>query len=144
MYTDGLSEARDAEGVEFPLLERVGDALAAPLLSDALDALYAAVTAHAGAPLTDDLALVLYQPTEEPGIPECGASGRMPPPSWRLRRRSRRPMSPGPLAGPGRSRVRSHPYGPRGPCRWKMVPCRFPAPSGMGGPDTWTARRARA
>ncbi|MGW6058316.1 PP2C family protein-serine/threonine phosphatase [Streptomyces sp. NPDC055189] len=58
-YTDGLSEARDADGVEFPLLPRVAGALADPSNSDALDALYAMAIAHTGRPLTDDVVLVL-------------------------------------------------------------------------------------
>ncbi|MEB8340759.1 PP2C family protein-serine/threonine phosphatase [Streptomyces endophyticus] len=65
-YTDGLTEARDANGTVFPLLDQVGDALAAPAPSDALDALYDRVTAHADGPLTDDLALVLCQLNEQP------------------------------------------------------------------------------
>ncbi|MEU7484158.1 PP2C family protein-serine/threonine phosphatase [Streptomyces sp. NPDC042319] len=65
-YTDGLTEARDAKGTAFPLLERVGDTLTAPSPSDALDALYGMVTAHTGGPLTDDLALILCQPADAP------------------------------------------------------------------------------
>ncbi|XIG77094.1 serine/threonine-protein phosphatase [Streptomyces sp. SGAir0957] len=60
-YTDGLTEARDADGTEFPLLERCAEPLSAILPSDALNALYEAVTAHTGAPLLDDVALVLCQ-----------------------------------------------------------------------------------
>ncbi|MEI5099399.1 PP2C family protein-serine/threonine phosphatase [Streptomyces sp. PmtG] len=62
-YTDGLSEARDADGAEFPLLERVGDALAVLSSSDALDTLYAMVATHTGRAPTDDIALALCQPT---------------------------------------------------------------------------------
>ncbi|WP_338696297.1 PP2C family protein-serine/threonine phosphatase [Streptomyces sp. Q6] len=61
-YTDGLTEARDAGGVDFPLLEHGSAALGKePHLSDALDALYAAVTAHTGGPLRDDVAFVLCE-----------------------------------------------------------------------------------
>ncbi|MFE0174991.1 PP2C family protein-serine/threonine phosphatase [Streptomyces sp. NPDC059002] len=67
-YTDGLSEARDAGGVDFPLLKGVAEALAAPLPCDALDALYDLLTVHTGAPLADDVALVLCQPAE-PAMP---------------------------------------------------------------------------
>lgn len=63
-YTDGLTEARDAGGAEFPLLERAGDALSAVLPGDALDALYEEVTAHTGGPLCDDVALILCEQTE--------------------------------------------------------------------------------
>ncbi|MER7399190.1 PP2C family protein-serine/threonine phosphatase [Streptomyces sp. NPDC000151] len=63
-YTDGLSEARDPAGADFPLLEHGPAALAAPSSFEALDALYGAVVAHVGAPLTDDLTLVLCRPTE--------------------------------------------------------------------------------
>lgn len=63
-YTDGLSEARDADGTDFPLSEGAAHALAEPLASDALDALYARVTEHTGAPLADDVALMLCQPAE--------------------------------------------------------------------------------
>ncbi|PKV90126.1 PP2C family protein-serine/threonine phosphatase [Streptomyces sp. TLI_146] len=62
-YTDGLSEARDANGTDFPLLERVGDALAVLSPSDALDTLYAMVAAHTGHAPADDIALALCQPT---------------------------------------------------------------------------------
>jgi sigma-B regulation protein RsbU (phosphoserine phosphatase) len=62
-YTDGLSEARDANGAEFPLLERVGDALAALTPSDVLDTLYAMVATHTGRGPADDIALALCQPT---------------------------------------------------------------------------------
>ncbi|WP_191094966.1 PP2C family protein-serine/threonine phosphatase [Streptomyces kanamyceticus] len=76
-YTDGLSEARDAGGVDFPLLQGVADALAAPLPCDALDALYALLTAHTGAPLADDVALVLCQPAEH-SAPGFGGVRRSP------------------------------------------------------------------
>ncbi|MFH8490764.1 PP2C family protein-serine/threonine phosphatase [Streptomyces longisporoflavus] len=62
-YTDGLSEARDGHGVEFPLLPRVAEALAEPSNSDALDALYGLAIAHTGRPLTDDVVLVLCRAT---------------------------------------------------------------------------------
>ncbi|MFP3991841.1 PP2C family protein-serine/threonine phosphatase [Streptomyces sp. E11-3] len=62
-YTDGLSEARDANGAEFPLLERVSDAMAALSPSDALDTLYEMVATHTGRAPTDDIALALCQPT---------------------------------------------------------------------------------
>ncbi|WP_181387254.1 PP2C family protein-serine/threonine phosphatase [Streptomyces sp. Act143] len=62
-YTDGLSEARDANGADFPLLERAGAALAELAPCDVLDALYAMAAAHAGRTPMDDIALVLCQPT---------------------------------------------------------------------------------
>ncbi|MYW65601.1 SpoIIE family protein phosphatase [Streptomyces sp. SID8379] len=60
-YTDGLTEARDAEGEDFPLLERAEVLLDEVLPGDALGALYEAVTEHTGGPLNDDVALVLCQ-----------------------------------------------------------------------------------
>ncbi|MFJ8827081.1 PP2C family protein-serine/threonine phosphatase [Streptomyces sp. NPDC102467] len=73
-YTDGLTEARDADGAEFPLLEQCAEPLSAVLPSDALDALYEAVTAHTGAPLLDDVALVLCQQVDL-----LGSVGDVPP-----------------------------------------------------------------
>ncbi|MET8470829.1 PP2C family protein-serine/threonine phosphatase [Streptomyces sp. NPDC006422] len=66
LYTDGLDEARDARGREFPLLDRARTALSRTLPWEALDRLYAEVTAHTGGPLRDDVALVLC----EAGVPE--------------------------------------------------------------------------
>ncbi|MEV1019096.1 PP2C family protein-serine/threonine phosphatase [Streptomyces sp. NPDC050264] len=74
-YTDGLTEARDADGTEFPLLEQCTEPLSAVLPSDALDALYEAVTAHTGAPLLDDVALVLCQQADSLSAPR-GAHAR--------------------------------------------------------------------
>ncbi|MGW2224095.1 PP2C family protein-serine/threonine phosphatase [Streptomyces formicae] len=84
-YTDGLSEARDATGADFPLLQGVTQALTTPLPCDALDTLYALLTGHTGAPLVDDVALVLCQPAEvaePPTVPatEQSAPGRTPAP----------------------------------------------------------------
>ncbi|MEV5975717.1 PP2C family protein-serine/threonine phosphatase [Streptomyces sp. NPDC052114] len=75
-YTDGLSEARDASGTDFPLLEGVAQALGEPLPADALDALYARLTGHTKVPLSDDVAFVLCQPADppEPGRPSPGRS----------------------------------------------------------------------
>ncbi|MCI3270064.1 PP2C family protein-serine/threonine phosphatase [Streptomyces cylindrosporus] len=66
LYTDGLTEARAADGTPFPLLTEACRALREPLPDDALDSLYARVVAHTGARPTDDLALVLCQPAEVP------------------------------------------------------------------------------
>ncbi|MHB9753885.1 PP2C family protein-serine/threonine phosphatase [Streptomyces sp. BYX5S] len=65
-YTDGLVEARDASGADYPLADRADRVLAALLPDEALDALYADVTSYAAAPLTDDVALVLCEQTESP------------------------------------------------------------------------------
>ena len=62
LYTDGVTEARDAERRFFPLTERLaGHALAAPGDSAAglLDWLRADLHRHVGAPLTDDAALLM-------------------------------------------------------------------------------------
>ncbi|MFE0099773.1 PP2C family protein-serine/threonine phosphatase [Streptomyces sp. NPDC059009] len=77
LYTDGLSEARDAEGVMFPLDARVKKALGGPLLHDCLDALHTLVAAHTAGPLTDDLALLICEPRTAPvdvpcPLPETG------------------------------------------------------------------------
>ncbi|MEU6678095.1 PP2C family protein-serine/threonine phosphatase [Streptomyces sp. NPDC046925] len=79
-YTDGLSEARNGEGVEFPLLPRAAEALAEPSNSDALDALYALAIAHTGRPLTDDIVLVLCRATGVTGapLPACPREGISP------------------------------------------------------------------
>ncbi len=82
-YTDGLSEARDANGADFPLLERVGDALAVLSPSDALDTLYAMVATHTGRAPADDIALALCQPTSmvalsPPARPSNPAARREP------------------------------------------------------------------
>ena len=62
LYTDGLIEARSADGRYFELGERAERVLAAPSLHDALDELVASVIRHVGGQLDDDLALVLAQP----------------------------------------------------------------------------------
>ncbi|MER5258362.1 PP2C family protein-serine/threonine phosphatase [Streptomyces sp. NPDC002855] len=79
-YTDGLSEARDGDGVDFPLLPRAAEALAEPSNSDALDALYAMVIEHTGRPLTDDVVLVLCRATgvTEAPLTACPREGVSP------------------------------------------------------------------
>ncbi|MGW6021607.1 PP2C family protein-serine/threonine phosphatase [Streptomyces sp. NPDC055099] len=79
-YTDGLSEARDADGVDFPLLPRAAEALAEPSNADALDALYAMAVAHTGRPLTDDVVLVLCRATgvTEAPLDACPREGISP------------------------------------------------------------------
>ncbi|MFD9462176.1 PP2C family protein-serine/threonine phosphatase [Streptomyces sp. NPDC060027] len=64
LYTDGLAEGRDPEGIPFPLLGEAALALREPLPEDALGILHDRLLQHTGAPLTDDLALVLCQPVE--------------------------------------------------------------------------------
>ncbi|WP_306321709.1 MULTISPECIES: PP2C family protein-serine/threonine phosphatase [unclassified Streptomyces] len=61
LYTDGLVEARDASGEEFPLFAHARKALARAVPWEALDVLYAEVTAHTGGPLRDDVALILCE-----------------------------------------------------------------------------------
>ncbi|WP_372349895.1 PP2C family protein-serine/threonine phosphatase [Streptomyces sp. KL116D] len=62
LYTDGLTEAKDAGGTDFPLLRSGASALTELRLPEALDALYAALTTHTGGgPLHDDVALVLCE-----------------------------------------------------------------------------------
>ncbi|MEB8343563.1 PP2C family protein-serine/threonine phosphatase [Streptomyces endophyticus] len=69
LYTDGLVEARDAAGGEFPLFERAREALAHALPWEALDRLYGEVAAHTGGPLRDDVALVLCESGAHAGPP---------------------------------------------------------------------------
>ncbi|WP_185844577.1 PP2C family protein-serine/threonine phosphatase [Nonomuraea sp. WAC 01424] len=65
LYTDGLSEARDADGIDIPLDQHVRHALAAPGLDHALPNLLDLLDEHAG-DLRDDLTLVLAQPVPVP------------------------------------------------------------------------------
>jgi serine phosphatase RsbU (regulator of sigma subunit) len=65
VYTDGLIEARAADGRQFDLeqLDRSAALLLSPSsLDDAVDQLLEVVLRHAGGELDDDLALVLAQP----------------------------------------------------------------------------------
>ncbi|WP_306321713.1 MULTISPECIES: PP2C family protein-serine/threonine phosphatase [unclassified Streptomyces] len=83
-YTDGLIEARDASGADFPLADHAERVIAPMLPEEALDALYAEVTAHVGAPLTDDVALVLCEAGDpllsHPPVPTPrGSSGSTSP-----------------------------------------------------------------
>ncbi|MFJ8953132.1 PP2C family protein-serine/threonine phosphatase [Streptomyces sp. NPDC102381] len=60
LYTDGVTEARDADGAFFPLEDRAG-LLKAPEAEDALEALREDVVRHAGGPLHDDAAMLLLR-----------------------------------------------------------------------------------
>ncbi|MDL4772931.1 MULTISPECIES: PP2C family protein-serine/threonine phosphatase [Thermomonosporaceae] len=63
LYTDGLTDARDADGTSFPLCrEQVRAALAAPDLEEGLEQLLDLLYQHAGDPTGDDLTLILLQP----------------------------------------------------------------------------------
>ena len=86
LYTDGVTEARDAKGTFYPLPERIG-VLAAktagkgalwspagggalPPCQDVLDLIRADLLRHTGAPLGDDAALLLVRaPAGWPGRP---------------------------------------------------------------------------
>lgn len=63
LYTDGIVEARDAQGVFYPLIDRAPDSL--PGVEETLDRLEADVERHVGRPLEDDAAMLLlmYVPT---------------------------------------------------------------------------------
>ncbi|MFJ9897408.1 PP2C family protein-serine/threonine phosphatase [Streptomyces sp. NPDC091280] len=63
LYTDGLTESRALDGTPFALLTECATALSEPTPDAALHALYERLLAHTGGPPTDDLALVLCQPT---------------------------------------------------------------------------------
>ncbi|WP_051300431.1 PP2C family protein-serine/threonine phosphatase [Actinomadura rifamycini] len=60
LYTDGVIEARDADGAFYPLTERVG-VLAADDPEDALDGLQSDLLSYVGAPLDDDAAMLLLR-----------------------------------------------------------------------------------
>ncbi|WP_157868867.1 PP2C family protein-serine/threonine phosphatase [Streptomyces atriruber] len=82
-YTDGLTEARDARGVMFPLDHQVKAALSAPPIDQALDGLLDLLHQHAARDADDDLTLLLVQPTVglldgAPG-PAPENEGRQPP-----------------------------------------------------------------
>ncbi|MFJ9126787.1 PP2C family protein-serine/threonine phosphatase [Streptomyces sp. NPDC102340] len=86
-YTDGLSEARDRQGVEFPLEEAAADAASSTVRpDDFLDSLYEAVTTHTGGPLRDDVALILCE--------DVGSAGGRFSPAAAPYPSQRRPMLP--------------------------------------------------
>jgi hypothetical protein len=64
-YTDGLLEARDPSGEMFALDDRVRAALTELTLSEALAKLLGLVFEHTSGALSDDLVLVLGQPTAD-------------------------------------------------------------------------------
>ena len=75
LYTDGLSEARDASGRFSPVLD-AAPPLAEGHLEEALDTLLARVRAHVpGGDLGDDLAVLLLEnaPAREPAQPNLVA-----------------------------------------------------------------------
>jgi serine phosphatase RsbU (regulator of sigma subunit) len=96
LYTDGVTEARDAKRAFYPLPERVttlaaraaaqapGKAVLKPLTSGGgdnsrglLNLIRADLVKHAGAPLNDDAALLLIRaPAAWPGAPVAGAPTR--------------------------------------------------------------------
>ena len=68
LYTDGVTEARDASGAFFPLQDRA-DLLKAAEAEDALEALREDVVRHVSGPLHDDAAMLLLryrEPCHEP------------------------------------------------------------------------------
>jgi sigma-B regulation protein RsbU (phosphoserine phosphatase) len=64
-YTDGLAEARNANGEMFRMEDRIADMLTAPLLEDAVEGLFQLALNHTGGEFRDDLTLVLAQPSED-------------------------------------------------------------------------------
>ncbi|MFJ7779282.1 PP2C family protein-serine/threonine phosphatase [Streptomyces yangpuensis] len=83
LYTDGISEARGADGEFYPLADRA-DLLADGDPQRALDALQADVVAYAGGPLHDDAAMLLLRCRDGLGMaPQVGLSSldRAPEPS---------------------------------------------------------------
>ena len=75
-YTDGLVEARDANGEMFRADEGIADALTAPLLEDAVEGLLQLALTHTGGEFRDDLTLVLAQPAGDRDTPSH--SGALP------------------------------------------------------------------
>ncbi|WP_311670391.1 PP2C family protein-serine/threonine phosphatase [Streptomyces chisholmiae] len=72
LYTDGLSEARDADGVFYdPVAGLAGRRFASP--AELLDALLADVVAHSGGGLKDDLALLAVQHPAARSVPNAEA-----------------------------------------------------------------------
>ncbi|MEW2569059.1 PP2C family protein-serine/threonine phosphatase [Streptomyces sp. NPDC047070] len=69
LYTDGLTEARSPDGTLFPFLTEATHALRDPLPDEALNTLYARLLTHTTKPPTDDLALILCQPTHASALP---------------------------------------------------------------------------
>ena len=59
-YTDGLIEARDADGTFFPLTNHL-HRLKEGSLEEALDALIGRLLEHTGQDIRDDMALVLAE-----------------------------------------------------------------------------------
>lgn len=81
LYTDGLAEARDADGTLFPLDHQVLAALNGPTLDASLGHLLDLLHAHAGAGTADDLTLILAAqlPTPPPAPPPAELPA--PPPA---------------------------------------------------------------
>ncbi|MFI8995493.1 PP2C family protein-serine/threonine phosphatase [Streptomyces sp. NPDC053542] len=84
-YTDGLTEARDAQGTMFPVDHRVKAALSAPSIDQALGCLLDLFHQHAAGRTEDDLTLLLVQPTigllgGAPGRAACSEGGSRQPP----------------------------------------------------------------
>ncbi|MET9291845.1 PP2C family protein-serine/threonine phosphatase [Streptomyces sp. NPDC003077] len=71
-YTDGLAEARNADGAMLDLVGLVPDC-SLPRLDDALDTVLASLTRHTGGAREDDVALVLVQ--HGPSVPRCRGHG---------------------------------------------------------------------
>ncbi|MFI5980567.1 PP2C family protein-serine/threonine phosphatase [Streptomyces sp. NPDC051555] len=79
LYTDGVSEARNAHGAFYPLGERTG-LLADPDPQHALDALREDVVAYVGGPLHDDAAMLLLRCRQSADdVPERLANASAPP-----------------------------------------------------------------
>jgi phosphoserine phosphatase RsbU/P len=75
LYTDGLVEARGADGGQFELDDQVEACLTAASLPHALDSLVELLVTHTGGRLNDDLALVLAAPAATaPGISQSPAA----------------------------------------------------------------------
>jgi phosphoserine phosphatase RsbU/P len=78
-YTDGLLEARDHSGEMFRLDDRARVALTELMLSEALAKLLGLVFEHTKGALSDDLVLVLSEPSVEHSVRAAGGGGRNTP-----------------------------------------------------------------
>jgi serine phosphatase RsbU (regulator of sigma subunit) len=67
LYTDGVSETRDHDGVFYPLAERV-TAWADQAPEDLVHSVTEDLAAYAATPLNDDMALVVVQRDKPPGL----------------------------------------------------------------------------
>jgi hypothetical protein len=145
LYTDGVSDARDAAGRFFPLAERTALALppggpdgtpvpgpegtASPPL---LDALVASLHEHVGGRVRDDVLLLLASMRLAAGRPHrVGVSAGV----------VFRPVAPCRFTGPGRSPGSCLPHGPRSRGRWRPGRAPMRDTTQPDGLPRWSSRQ---